>query len=129
MQKMNKYDLIADMNWTDLTLILSGGLSHQNIVKFIGASVTPKAFFLIYEHCECGDLRINVNHQAAQNLNIGGDDSDAPFETEENERTLHVVTLAFLAPETLFILVMLKGSILKPKKRKMSVVWFVFLFE
>ena len=51
-----------DMNWTDLTLIfresiLNSSLSHPNIVKFIGASLTPKAFYLIYEHCEYGDLQ------------------------------------------------------------------------
>ncbi|ETO20196.1 hypothetical protein RFI_17023, partial [Reticulomyxa filosa] len=57
-----RMDNRSEMNWTDLTLlfresILSSSLSHPNIVKFIGASLTYQSFYLVYEYCVYGNLQ------------------------------------------------------------------------
>ena len=65
-----------NMNWTDLTLIfresiLSSTISHFNIVKFYGVSLTFDAFYLIYEYCLYGDLQfIIVDNGHPNNPNI-----------------------------------------------------------
>ncbi|ETO18303.1 hypothetical protein RFI_18977 [Reticulomyxa filosa] len=57
-----RLDKRTEMGWTDLTLIfresiLSSSLTHPNIVKFLGASLTYEGFYLIYEYCVYGDLQ------------------------------------------------------------------------
>ncbi|ETO10253.1 hypothetical protein RFI_27124 [Reticulomyxa filosa] len=57
-----RLDKRDEMGWIDLTLIfresiLSSSLSHPNIVKFIGASLTLEGFYLVYEYCVYGDLQ------------------------------------------------------------------------
>lgn len=65
---LSRLDKKTDMSWTDLTLIfresiLSSSLSHPNVVKFLGASLTYNGFFLVYEYCAYGDLQqILVEH-------------------------------------------------------------------
>jgi len=65
---LTRLDKKSDMSWSDLTLIfresvLSSSLTHPNVVKFMGASLTYNGFFLVYEYCVYGDLQqIIVEH-------------------------------------------------------------------
>ena len=73
---LSRLDKKTDMSWTDLTLIfresiLSSSLSHPNVVKFMGASLTYNGFFLVYEYCVYGDLQqiiVEKSHPEEPNL-------------------------------------------------------------
>ena len=75
-KELTRLDRKSEMSWTDLTLIfresiLNSSLAHPNIVKFIGASLTYNAFYLVYEYCEYGDLQqivVENSHPENQKL-------------------------------------------------------------